>query len=436
MNTLEDNMKYDQSVSIIFLCHNNSHIDISIDSAYEQLDADDEIIIVDDHSDRETRDILNKYSGYSQITLLNATKVANRSCNRNMGAFHAQNSILVFLDGDMVLGNNSIQEIKNGHCTRPERAFIGQKHGIHYDNIQMRLYSSMPNYIQLLKTKEGRDQLSNNPLFFDDRSKHFEDSTTENYRWTCYYTGLCSVDKDIFDQVEGFDENFKQWGSEDVDFGYRISKICKIGFLNNLHGFHIPHMRDILKNESTNLINIQYMQDKYKTWEFEIMQSFYGYGRFPAFEAVIARMRLLLLSDTVPAMENNSLLIDVISQAHPNGWICIMDCTLEKINSFLGLAIPVKKTQFHTAYVSDHIFIYPTVLTCRILQEALRVAEQVYIFPTPDSVRIPWDFEKILLPQVAKQHLYYEANDLLNFIFCSAENDLIKVTSIRTANYL
>ena len=424
-------MRYDTSVSVIFLCHNNYHIDISIDSVYEQLDVEDEIIIVDDHSDAKTQGILNNYREYPQITLLSTTKAANRAFNRNMGVSYSQNFILIFLDGDMVLGNNGIQEIKNAHCTRPEKAFIGQKHGIHYDDIQMRLYSSIHNYIQLLETAEGRTQLENNPLFLDNRSKYFQDSTTENYRWTYYYTGLCSVEKEIFNQVGGFDENFKQWGSEDVDFGYRISKICKIGFINNLHGFHVPHMRDILKNETTNLANIQYMQEKYQTWEFEIFQGFYGYGKLPSFESIIARMRLIMLSDAIPAMEFNDLFVDVISQQYPNGRIFAMHSDLKKVNAFLGVSIPAKNLQFHTAYISDHIFIYPTLITCRILQEALRVSEQVYIFPTADFIRIPWELEKILLPQSTKQHLYYEANDLLSFTFHSAHNDLIEVTSVR-----
>ena len=133
-------------------------------------------------------------------------------------------------------------------------------------------------------------------------------------------------------------------------------------------------------------------------------------------------------------MEDNSLCIDVICQEHPNGQVYATYCGVEKLNSFFGTAIPVKNQQYQMAYVSDHIFIYPLIITCRILQEALRVAQQVYIFPTSDSIRIPWHSEKILLPQAAKQHLHCEANDLFSFIFVPCENNMIKVTPIFPLN--
>lgn len=170
-------MNFEPTLSIIFLCHNNEHIDVALDSVIEQIDCNDEIIIVDDHSNKSTLCILKKYSNMPQIRLIKSPKIANRSHNRNLGAQSAINPILVFLDGDMVLGNQSIMELKNAHYFREEKAFIGQKHGIHYDDIQMRLYSAIPNYIELLSTKEGRDQLEKNPLFIDKRSKYFEDSS-------------------------------------------------------------------------------------------------------------------------------------------------------------------------------------------------------------------------------------------------------------------
>ena len=420
----------DINVSIIFLCHNNYHIDICINSALEQLNNNDEIIIVDDHSDEQTQQTLNRYNKYAQIKILSSTKVANRSYNRNIGAAVAKNPVLVFLDGDMVLGNEGIQEIKYAHCNREEGAFIGQKHGIHFDEIQMQLYSSIPDYIHFLRTKEGRTQLENNPLLIDERSKHFTNSETEKYRWIYYYTGLCSVEKTVFTQAGRFDENFIEWGSEDVDLGYRISKISKIGFINNLHGFHIPHARNILNNEHSNLANIRYMQNKYKTWEFEILQGFYGYGNLMAFHSILGQMRLLTVSDVTPKMKDGEILIDIISQVHPNGRILYKDSILKDMNAFFGIVIPVDDFHFKTAYISDHIFIYPNLLTCRILQEALRVADNVHIFPTTDSIRISWDKNRMLYPKAQKQHLYNEINDLLSFTFVPLDNDYIQVKSI------
>lgn len=427
-----DYLDHQITLSVIFLCHNNQYINLAIEAVLEQIDINDEIIVVDDHSNSSTLCMLEKYKSNLNINIIASDRIANRAYNRNLGARHAQNLILVFMDGDMVMGNESIVALKNAHSSRSEKAFIGQKHGIHFDELQMKLFSSLPNYIDMVSTYEGRSILEKNPLFIDSRRKYFEDPATEDYRWTYYYTGLCSVEKDIFFQVGGFDENFFEWGSEDIDLGYRLSKLTKIGFLTNLHGFHIPHARDLVSNERSNIKNIQYMMSKYKSWEFEIKQSFYGYGDLILFKKIINQMRLLSVSEERPKIEENELIIDIISQENYNGKIFYKSANgVCKVNSFFGTAIPFCNRKFITAYISDHIFIYPTIITSRILQEALRVAKRVLIYPTTDSIRIAWNQLYPLTPNPPKQHFKYEVNDLLCFSFFPTFNEYIEVVYIK-----
>ena len=255
------------SLSIIFLCHNNINIDICINAVLEQIKANDELIVVDDHSDEHTLSILNSFSNNKSIVLLSSDKVANRSYNRNLGAKVAKNNILVFLDGDMVIGNNSLSALRNAYATRKEVAYIGQKHAINYDPIQLELFSKIENYIELLRTHSGRAQLESNPLFIDARKEFFENENNNKFHWIYYYTGLCSVQKDVFFEIGGFDEHFSLWGSEDVDLGYRINQRFYIGFVSDFHGFHIPHNRNVIENELSNKKNIQYMLHKYKDVE-------------------------------------------------------------------------------------------------------------------------------------------------------------------------
>ena len=418
------------SLSIIFLCHNNRNIDICLDSVIEQTYVNDEIIVVDDHSNDETLALLKKYVENEKIFLLRSNKVANRSYNRNLGAKNAKNEVLVFLDGDMVLGNKGLLAIRTAHSLRLEQAFIGQKHAINFDELQLHLFSHIDNYIDLLKTQAGREQLAENLLFQDKRRFSFNNNENNNYNWTLYYTGLCTITKEIFDELNGFDENFTTWGSEDVDLGFRINQKYSIGYLNELHGFHIPHPRNVIKNEISNKNNIKYMLDKYKTWEFEILDSFYGYGSLPVFNNIIQRMRLVDVSESSMLLNDEELLIDIISKKYPKGNIYYQEKGKKQtVNSMLGVSILKKDKCFRVAYVSDHIFIYPPLLTCRILQEAIRIAENVYIYPTNDSTRFPWEEENMLLPKVQKQHYQYEVNDLFSFLFTPFE-EYIKVTYI------
>lgn len=418
-----------KNISIIFICHNNRNINLCLNAALGQLLDNDEIIVVDDHSDSQTLALLNEYAKKNAIILIHSDKVANRSYNRNLGVRCSHNPILVFLDGDMVLGNRSLQKFRFAHESREEKAFIGNKHAINFDEYQLNLYASIPNYLDLLKTEEGRYQLEQHPMFKDRRIKYATTSESQRFIWTIYYTGLCSVERDFFELAGGFDEGFTTWGSEDVDFGYRISKLCKIGFIMDLHGFHIPHRRDVIKNELSNKQNILYMLKKYKTWEFEILANFYGYGHIGKFEYVIQQMRMLKLSELHPQIENDEIIIDSVSQDFPNGKIILYCNNILKTISSLGVAILVENSMYERAYVSDHIFIYPQLLTSRILQEALRIATHVYVYPTTDSLRIAWG-DDVLCPMATKQHYGYEANDLFSYTFFPTDSHYIEVKQI------
>lgn len=418
------------SLSIIFLCHNNRCIDLCIESVLEQAMENDEIIVVDDNSEDETFSLLQNYFDENRIILIRSDKAGNRSHNRNLGAQLAKNEVLVFLDGDIVLGNKGLDEIRSAYLKRPEEAFIGQKHAVNFDEMQLYLFSRIENYMELLKTYDGREVLANSPLFQDKRQFAFEDEENQSYNWTLYYTGLNTISKKVFEEIGGFDEFFEEWGSEDIDLGYRISQKYSIGFLKKLHGFHIPHHRNVIKNEISNIKNIKYMLKKYRTWEFEVLDNFFGYGSFPTFHNIIQSMRLLSLSDSKISLNNGEIFVDIISQNHPYGYIFYKEndeTQFEK--SMLGLSILRDDKSFTVAFVSEHIFIYPILLACRILQEALRVAKKVYIYPTNDAIRLPWRKENVLEPRVQRQHYRHEVNDIFAFNF-EKQGAYIEVTYI------
>lgn len=418
------------NLSIIFLCHNNKYIDICIDAVLRQIDLYDQVIVVDDNSDSTTLNILKNFEKNGDIILIRSDVLGNRSYNRNIGAKKAQNEVLVFLDGDIVIDDYAINRFKYAHEYMKERAFIGQKHAIQYDETQFLLHTSIPNYIELLKTKSGREQLKNNPLLKDKRHSFIKNDTNSKYNWTFYYTGLCSVDKDIFNSVGGFDESFQNWGSEDVDLGYRLSLVCEIGFVKNIHAFHIPHPRNLLNNELSNRKNILYMLKKYKTWEFEILCNFYGYGNLHEFEYVIQQMRLLRLNEYNKNLKDKSIFIDTVSQLNPNGYIAYNLNNELKTLSSLSVTLNFKTKTFETAFISDHIFIYPKILCARIIQEVLRISNLVYIVPTNDSLRIAWP-ENILKPKAQKQGHYFELNSILSYSFIPIKNsEIIKVEHI------
>ncbi len=415
------------SFSIIVLSHNNQHIDLVLNSIIAQTEVTDEIIVVDDHSEKVYLQNFETYITNNNIKLIKAKKMGNRSHNRNIGAQCANKDILLFVDGDMVLIDNALSILRYAHMYRTEEAFIGPKHNIHYDIIHFELFSGIKNYIDLLSTSAGRKQLSEAFFSKDEREDFFNDKSNKKFFWMHYYTGASSVSNNIFIKCGGFDENFTSWGSEDVDLGYRISQYCDIGFLNDFHSFHIPHNRDAFTIETSNMYNTLQMLEKYKTWEFEVLYAFNGNPNIQkSFNNIIQQMRTLSLTHINDTGNNNCLIINSISKEYPDGNIIACKDSNYEYLTLLGLVLPMPSMSFDITCISENIFIYPPIVVSRIIQEALRVSKNVYIQRTNNDIRIDWN-GKLFFPFQSTNHkIAYRSEDTMDYSF-ENDGDKIKV---------
>lgn len=426
----------DIKFSVIVLSHNNNHIKLVIQSILPQLAAGDEIIIVDDHSEEKYLNELKNYALPNNISVLNAYKYGNRSHSRNLGARNSVNQILLFIDGDIVLTDTALNVLRHAHTYRLEGAFIGPKHNIHYDELHFKLFSGMDNYIELLQTPGGCKLLAESYLSPDERESFFCDPNNRKFFWMHYYTGASSIRKDIFDRCGGFDESFTTWGSEDIDLGYRMSRYCEIGFIKDFHSFHIPHNRDVFDIETTNMQNTLKMLEKYKTWEFEVLYSFNGNPDIlKSFYNIVNQMRTIALSPIEEIENSDGLIINTVSQKYPYGNIIIKASSKYEHNHLLGLAMPYPSHYFEEVCISDQIFIYPPLVTSRILQEALRVGKNTYIQKTTDVIRIDWN-QKLFFPATTSNYrIAYRSDDIMDFHF-EEEADKIKVLSALPENVM
>lgn len=415
------------SISVIIISHNNEYICLVLNNILKQLEEQDEIIVVDDHSETQYFKKLETYTVNNNIKLINANKIGNRSHNRNIGAESAKGDILLFVDGDMVLIDNALLILRYAHAYRTEKAFIGPKHNIHYDKIHFELFTGINNYIDLLSTSEGRKQLSEDFFSKDERESFFADTMNKRFFWMHYYTGASSVNRYIFEKCGGFDENFTSWGSEDIDLGYRIDKYCDIGFLRDFHSFHIPHNRDAFAIETSNMHNTLQMLEKYKSWEFEALYAFNGNPNIhKSIYNIIQQMRTLSLTAIKKIESDNFIIINSISKEYPQGNLITYINNERKEYTLLGLAMPFNSKSVNTACISENIFIYPPILVSRILQETLRVSQNVYIQKTTDNIRIDWN-GKIFFPFQSTNHkIAYRSEDIMDYSF-QADGNKIKV---------
>ncbi|EPW8520568.1 glycosyltransferase family 2 protein [Enterobacter hormaechei] len=104
----------DITLSIIIPCYNvESYIKECLDSVFIQLDANSEVIIVNDGSTDSTKNIIESLCvGKKNIKIINQINVG-LSGARNAGLIKAQGKYIAFLDGDDVLHPEYIRNVSN-----------------------------------------------------------------------------------------------------------------------------------------------------------------------------------------------------------------------------------------------------------------------------------------------------------------------------------
>lgn len=173
---------------------------------------DSEFIIVDDSSEREKKEIIEickkydcKYFYYKNVV----------SAKRNYGVQKAKNDVILFLDSDCIVTDNILSEYAKKYINNSEIAAVA------------------------------------GPLTFVGEDTWFWKAIEATPYLTCFYlpkyvdylewgvTANFSVKKVVFNEIGGFDSNFKKPAGEDVDLGLMIReagyKICGSPESNAFH---------------------------------------------------------------------------------------------------------------------------------------------------------------------------------------------------------
>ena len=192
-----------------------------IDSILKQTVKPQEIIVVDDGnlqslpfiSECETLCIDYRYH----------KKKGNRgpAASRNIGARQARGDVVFFLDDDVVLLSNYIEEIMKVYDFHPERAIIGGVGGIIANTTQMRLLHQLFHLVFLISAAKPGKILPSGFSSIDMRPKCF--SRRKITQVDFLPGGVCSFRKEIFDEFSKaekhiihypIDPQFKPTGSQ------------------------------------------------------------------------------------------------------------------------------------------------------------------------------------------------------------------------------
>ncbi len=153
-----------------------------------------EIVVVNDYPNIPITDLFDR-----RIRIIENETNLGRSGSRNAGARAAIGSILFFIDDDIEVKENLFDK----YISEFEKGFSA----IFSNVINVRTDGKYSFLNEFLNTRGANKQ-------------NIGDVVKSNY----FTTAFCSVKKDLFDKIGGFDENFSGYGWEDPEIGLRIEK--------------------------------------------------------------------------------------------------------------------------------------------------------------------------------------------------------------------
>ncbi len=198
-----------------------------------------EVIIVDDGSLDDTfRAVISEPKKYPFIyTYLPRNENSSRARARNYGLKNVTGDIVVFIDGDILVRPDYLIKLDRFFEQSSDMAVVG-----------MRLLLNQPIDEQIVLNKSIFDKklLRSYQTGVDFRHQIFENLSynADSMKVPFLFALTCNlaVPKKWIDLTDGFDEELKKWGIEDIEFVYRMcQKGMKIAINTKgtvIHQFH------------------------------------------------------------------------------------------------------------------------------------------------------------------------------------------------------
>jgi len=219
------------SLGVVIPCHNNDRgLEWILEALTPQLCDRDEVIVVDDHSDRPPA-VPHHMRRVRLASLQRGNGPGNRSGGRNEGWRTCDADIVVFLDGDMVPCPNFIASLRHLHS---------EHHGA----------VVKPARFALSREEQARGKawclrdVATEARWFAGRAARTRENCTRTAHWYYAASNALSVERRYVEQIGGWDEGYHGWGEEDMDFAYRLHR-AGLGFVfpapEWLYAVHLDH---------------------------------------------------------------------------------------------------------------------------------------------------------------------------------------------------
>lgn len=241
------------SISVVIPCHNNAFpLSMSLRAIAAQSLRPREVICVDDSSGRGSLRKISELTSHYDARFLELPRTGRsgrRSAARNLGSKCAHGDILLYLDGDMLIGPRYIETILQIHSTDGGAVVYGRR-------LQLSAVDQLRGPIHCLGIVARGPAGSNEARTISPHSDNWEQCLGNNL----------SVRRTQAELVGLWDENFVGWGEEDIDFAYRLCRNgCRIVLPESgpVYAYHLDHKRDYARNLASLRRNAAYFLSKF-----------------------------------------------------------------------------------------------------------------------------------------------------------------------------
>lgn len=235
----------DVDVSIVVPTYDNrAHVLMTVENLLKLKSKKFEVILVDDGSFDQTQkgyeELWARYRRPSNFVFLRIDRDRPRCMGgssfragiaRNCGTRYARGKILLFLDSDILISEDYIEELiekhKDADLIQAQRRQLNQA-------------ATAEGRVDYAAVKGGSD-VEDGEGFWEDFYRSGLNWNGRPDRWKFVSTYCLSIKKSDFMRLGGFRKSFSKYGFEDTDLGYRASKVGLRFLLSSHSVYHFKH---------------------------------------------------------------------------------------------------------------------------------------------------------------------------------------------------
>lgn len=207
------------SIGIVIPGHNfQRNLDWILEALAPQVLPGDRIVAVDDHSTEPIR--AGAYGDGVEVDVAEVTGrggPGNRSAARNAGWRRCQTELIMFLDGDMVPGPQSLSAIRALHAREPNIVVKAERFALPGAEQSLGKHECLQ---MIADTRRWCTRGDGPPHTGAAAAGHAKIEKSD--RWYYAASNAISVERRLVEDISGWDEGYTGWGEEDMDFAYRL----------------------------------------------------------------------------------------------------------------------------------------------------------------------------------------------------------------------